>query len=114
MAYLRGCAANEDDLTAFSRGFQHSVISAANELRAIRKMAEFAKTKLATYPTQIEEDTARLAGDELDPFSNERHAIIVIRGEKEILHFYVALADAAAKVLSLEPSQRKQVLRDQY
>ena len=28
----------------------------------------------------------------LDPFSNKRHAVIVIRGEKEICHFYIELA----------------------
>ena len=47
--------------------------------------------QLNQYPTTIEDDDELLREGRLDPFSNRRHAVIVIRGEKEICHFLIQL-----------------------
>jgi hypothetical protein len=51
------------------------------------------------YKTSYEDDCAALASDRLKPFSNERHAIIQLKGEKQILHFYVSFVDTAVAML---------------
>lgn len=114
LAYLRVAAANEEELSTFSRGFQHSVISADNESRALLLLAKFATEKLNNYPTTIEQDNKELEDDKLDPFCNRRHAIIVVRGEKEICHFFIALAQAATAVLKLPPAERKVAVREKF
>jgi len=54
---------------------------------------------LGAYPTSLEQDTRRLESDEFAPFSNQRHAVIQIRGEKEVLHFYVDFAQTCLSLL---------------
>lgn len=114
LAYLRVAAADAEELSSFSRGFQHSVVSAANELRALLILARCATETLSGYPRTMEEDDAALADPGLDPFSNERHAIIVVRGEKEICHFCIRLAQAASNLLKQQPSERKLMLRENW
>eukprot|EP00501_MAST-03F_sp_TOSAG23-6_P001880 GSMAST32.ASY1.ANO1.1958.1 assembled CDS len=114
MAYLRVAVATSDELTSFSRGFQHSVISAQNELAALLLMAQFSTEVLSGYPKTMSEDNAALADDGLDPFCNKRHAIIVVRGEKQICHFYIKLAQAASQLLKLPTMERKLLLSEKY
>ncbi len=49
----------------------------------------------------MEEDNLALRGNKLQPFSNERHAVIMLRGEKEVLHHYVKMAEVGIKILGM-------------
>jgi hypothetical protein len=57
------------------------------------------REQLALYPTTIVEDDVRLASEGLEPFCNERNAVIVVRGEKEICEFWIEVADVARPLL---------------
>ena len=43
-----------------------------------------------------------LAGDSLTPFSNERHAVIQVAGEKEVLEHYKTHCQVALELLSFD------------
>ena len=58
--------------------------------------------KLAAYPRSLEEDKVLLAGDSLTPFSNERHAVIQVAGEKEVLEHYKTHCQVALELLSFD------------
>ena len=74
-------------------------ISVRNELRAMTALQALVASYLAAYPTTFQQDNARLDGDEFAPFSNERHAVIQVRGEKEVLLFFADFADTCIKLL---------------
>jgi hypothetical protein len=71
-----------------------------NELRVMQSLLATVRQLLAAYPTSYEEDGDRLQSDEFAPFSNERHALIQIRGEKEVLHFFEDFAVTTIELLS--------------
>lgn len=74
-------------------------ISVKNELKAMNALLIVIQDLLAQYPTTLEEDVARLDSNEFAPFSNERHAVIQVRGEKEVLHFFRDFALTAVQLL---------------
>ena len=108
---LRMLAANEDDLEilttsygGFYRAYNENQgpISLRNELAAMRLLATVCTDYLSRYPSTLDEDLKRLADvAALAPFSNERHAVIQVKGEKEVLHFYKRFAEKAAAMLSM-------------
>ena len=114
LAYLRVAVANESELRYCSRGLRRTVISARNEAAAIAALKNFARDKLSRYPTTMEEDERKLQNRDLDPFGNEKHILIVLRGEKEILHFYMDLADEIIPLLALSPPERSNKVRKKY
>lgn len=75
-------------------------ISVRNELRAMQSLLLLASDYLGQYPTAFEDDVARLQSDsQLAPFSNERHALIQVKGEKEVLLFLQDFAMTAITLL---------------
>lgn len=62
-------------------------------------------TKLiAAYPTTLQQDCEALEDHNKCPlFSNRRNAMIQMRGEKEVLHFYLDFAEVALDVLQTWP-----------
>ena len=84
------------------------------EAAAIAALKNFARDKLSRYPTNMEEDERKLQNRDLDPFGNEKHILIVLRGEKEILHFYMDLADEIIPLLALPPPERSNKVRKKY
>eukprot|EP01041_Mallomonas_annulata_P003490 gene3490-6947_t len=72
-----------------------------NEVRAMQFLTALCDDYLSRYPTSIAQDTERLAAPDLTPFSNEKHALIQIRGEKEILIFYKRFSQSVLRLLSL-------------
>ena len=62
--------------------------SLRNEKAALTMFMGMINDKLAAYPRSLEEDKVLLAGDSLTPFSNERHAVIQVAGEKEVLEHF--------------------------
>lgn len=74
-------------------------ISVRNELRAMQALLTLLHQLLGAYSTTFDQDTARLDGDQFAPFSNERHAVIQIRGEKEVLLFFADFAETCIDLL---------------
>jgi hypothetical protein len=78
-------------------------IGVRNEVRAMRLLREIVDEYLDAYPTTYEEDCKRLTSTDnpVPPFSNERHALIQVKGEKEVLLFYQDFADTAMRLLDI-------------
>lgn len=79
-------------------------VSVRNEMRSMKHLKSICEEYLELYPSSLEEDCRRLAdtsSSALAPFSNERHALIQVRGEKEVLLFYKDFADTAIRLLEL-------------
>ena len=92
-------------------------LSLGNETRTMKRLQEMCMGMLDAYPTSYDEDVARLAGSAVegealptseqgqpDPvsvlYTNERHAVLQIRGEKEVLGHYLVLAEVAVDLLA--------------
>lgn len=59
--------------------------------------------KLAAYPQPLSEDLVQLATPGLlPPFSNQRHAVIQVSGEKEVLLHYRELCEVALQLIDSE------------
>lgn len=76
-------------------------INVLNEIKAMRYLEVICNEYLSKYPTTFDDDCHRLSGDSLAPFSNERHAVIQVKGEKEILLFYLEYAVKAQELLKI-------------
>jgi len=80
-------------------------LSCANEAAALRHLAALCSAQLARYSTSLEADRAALAagvtpsGEALAYGSNRRNVLVLLRGEKEVLAHYVALAALAVPLL---------------
>ena len=96
-----------DSTAEIDIGTTVGAVSASNEARALDEMARAMREVLSVYARSIEEDDALLASPTLEPFSNERNAAIVTRGEKEIARFWIRLAEEFAPLLrDLSPAER--------
>ena len=73
----------------------------ANELRCLEFWNKLATEQLAGYPRTAAQDRADLASDRLAPFSNERHAIIMVLGEKVVFEHYKSLLEYASPILKV-------------
>eukprot|EP00546_Thalassionema_frauenfeldii_P010750 CAMPEP_0178924488 /NCGR_PEP_ID=MMETSP0786-20121207/17361_1 /TAXON_ID=186022 /ORGANISM="Thalassionema frauenfeldii, Strain CCMP 1798" /LENGTH=599 /DNA_ID=CAMNT_0020599217 /DNA_START=86 /DNA_END=1885 /DNA_ORIENTATION=+ len=77
-------------------------ISLRNERAAMRLLLDTISRSLASYPTTLGKDIADLGDLNAFPrFSNQRHAKIQVRGEKEVLHHFARWARAAIEVLDI-------------
>ncbi len=79
----------------------HVAISLKNELRMLQSLVRICDEHLSKYPTTFEQDVQRLAHGNVPLFSNERNALIQVKGEKEVLLFFRDLAATAAIGLKL-------------
>ena len=77
--------------------------SVRNEIKTMQALKRICSDSLAAYPTTLQEDCQRL--QTLAPFSNERHAVIQIKGEKEVLLHYNDLAETAIHLLEIKDAQ---------
>ena len=77
-------------------------------------MAQTARKQLARYPLSYEEDLAALASDDMTPFSNRRHATIVVASEKEILVWFCRLASECTPILSLPIEDAVAIVNEKY
>ena len=113
MAYLRvACATRAELGRARVGGHGCAVISAANELAALRGLAFNCGRYLALQPRTLAEDCALL--ERTAPFSNERNALLVTSGEKRICAFYINLAAVAGDVVFLPPSERRKAIGERW
>lgn len=63
-------------------------ISLRNELRTMQHLLRLCDEYLRKYPTTLDEDIHRLKHGNVPLFSNERNALIQVKGEKEVLAFF--------------------------
>ena len=88
--YARRVACNDDaELRAILANGATRPISAAHALRSLQVLAFACQEQLDRYPSSLASDDRRIASGELKPFSNERNALVVVRGEKRICRMYV-------------------------
>lgn len=78
-------------------------IDIQNEIRAMKYFNEMCLDYLSRYKNTLQEDIELLSSGQLRPFSNERHAIIQLKGEKEILHFYLNFTNDVLYLFNLKP-----------
>lgn len=76
-------------------------LTAGSSLRLYLRLMSLS-VKLSKYKQTIEEDEKMLETGVLKPFSNQRHAVIFIRGEKQVCHHYVTLAEKACPLLRMQ------------
>ena len=107
LSFCRVAVANAEELDEIDmRGYRGdnfvSPVCARNEIAALFMFANVCRARLEKYPTSYEDILRRLVEDEsLEPFSNHRNALIVIKSELEILHFFIALSGLATPVFSM-------------
>jgi hypothetical protein len=82
-----------------------TAISVRNELKAMALLHATCDEHLSKYPTTYETDCEAITSGKYPPFSNQMHACIQVRGEKEVLLFYKDLAKTALDVLVIEDPQ---------
>jgi histone-lysine N-methyltransferase SETD3 len=70
-----------------------------NEMAAVRAIADQLAERLKGYPTTYQEDLRKMKSGTLVPFTNERNALIVMMGEKEIAHMWIQAADEIEKLV---------------
>lgn len=112
LRYLRVAVATEAELRLLNTGASNmKAINAQNESRVIQLLASVMHDKLQMYPTTLAEDEAVLSSNELLPFSDHRHALIVIISEKRVATFFVRLAERLCPLLALPRHRRVDAIR---
>jgi len=71
-----------------------------NEKAALEVFAGICEEYLSKYPATYEDDKALLESGSLKPFSNQRHAVIQVMGEKKILLHYLDLCRTALALIA--------------
>ena len=59
-------------------------LSCENEALVLLSLAEACREQLDRYPTSLTPDKAELASGRLEPGSNRRNCLVLLRGEKEV------------------------------
>ena len=85
-------------------------VSLKNEIRAMQLLLSMCNDMLKAYPTSYEDDCERLAHGDLQPFTNERHAVIQVKGEKEVLLFFQEFSTIALQMLQVRDGDRFEAL----
>jgi len=112
MSWLRIAQATVDELPISKMPDITKIdpISHQNELRVMQALKKAAMDILKQFDTSLEEDNKLLAdpGENKKLTLNFRNCVVMRRGEKEILHAYINLADhlTAIKDLDLRGAQR--------
>eukprot|EP01083_Nonionella_stella_P066824 176305_1 len=87
-------------------------LSIRNETNVLTSLAVSATKSLKKFPTGLASDNALLADEETYPkYSNPRNAILMRRGEKEVLTFYVDLMKTCIALFKMKFKDLKNKLR---
>jgi hypothetical protein len=99
---VSGSSGGSSSLTSFrSIRDAQTPINVVNEYRAMQHLESLCNSYLSKYQHTYETDCRRLVSDELPQFSNERHAVIQVKGEKEVLLFYREFAIVSQRLLRI-------------
>jgi len=104
-SFLRFCNARDNELMQIttSQGIkieEINPISIINEVHCLSHIRDAALTALSMFQTTVDQDNKLLASGQITD-SNIRNCVVVRRGEKEVLHWYVNLADNAIPLLRM-------------
>ncbi|ETO26066.1 SET domain containing protein [Reticulomyxa filosa] len=84
-------------------------VSVQNEMMVLTAIAVAAKKSLNQFDTTLEDDNELLKDEEKYPrFSNMRNIVLMRRGEKEVLHFYLNLLKECKPLLYMKSKDLKQ------
>jgi hypothetical protein len=123
LAFLRLIEADNEDFdilissagSALYRSIRDAqvAINTKNELRCMVLLESICQNALNSYPTTFEQDLEKLKYGNVQLFSNERNALIQIKGEKEVLLFYYDFSQTAIKLLkSKDLMEFEQILNE--
>ena len=70
----------------------------------LNDIAERMRLQLSRYPTTLEEDLTVLAAGTYPFGSDRRNAMVIIRGEKEVCHHFIKLAEVCVPLLAMDVS----------
>jgi histone-lysine N-methyltransferase SETD3 len=95
LSLLRLTCAGSDDALPPSRDAEGEIgpVSLANETRSLLALAAACTEALRRFPTSMEEDEALLQDQALT--RNSRNSILMRRGEKRVLRYFLELAEVA-------------------
>ena len=80
-------------------------VNVAIERQMLRWLQEYCDAALLGYPRSYEEDSALLLlrnSEDFPRYSNQRNALVLVRGEKEVLRFYRDFAILALGLLEID------------
>jgi len=122
LSLLRIIVANEEEFEALlvNQPFAYRTIknvsrpiSIENERKAMELFLNMLTAIERAFPRTLEEDAEALRHGNLAPFSNERHALIQVKGEKVVLRFFQDFTSTCIRALSGEMEQLCEHLYDQ-
>jgi histone-lysine N-methyltransferase SETD3 len=104
-AWLRFVVAVDSELMGMGGGERLKVeevepVSVRNEREVLRMVKGVAEVTLGGFDTTLEEDEELLRSGVYEMYSNERNCVVMRRGEKQVLRWYVQLADVGMELLS--------------
>lgn len=105
-SFLRYIHAVDSELMLLSSGEGFKLneiepISIRNEIAALTHIKQVAQGVMAGFPETLQHDRDLLASDKLVMYSNRRNCVVMRRGEKEVLQWYIDTADKAIPFLKL-------------
>merc|ERR1712130_165788 len=87
-------------------------LSIRNETNVLTSLAVAATKSLKKFSTTLDHDNELLRNEELYPrFGNKRNAVLMRRGEKEVLTFYVDLMKICVSLFKMKVKELKMKLR---
>jgi len=89
-------------------------ISIANEIKALTDISDACKVVVKGFDTTLEHDIKLLESGELPMYSNLRNCVIMRRGEKEVLHWFIELAEKAIPLLQMNWRDLKRTAAKSY
>ena len=104
-------AEHRSPLTSYYRSCRdiRHPLSLNNERMSMMNLLQIVSNALSKYPTSLAVDKADLLDERrYPPFSNQRHAKIQIRGEKEVLYHFAQWARTALEVLNVIEQELKE------
>ena len=74
-------------------------LSCENEVLVLSSLADACAAQLSRYPSTLAQDKAELASGGAEPGSNKRNCLLLLRGEKEVAHYFIGLAALLVPIL---------------
>jgi Rubisco LSMT substrate-binding len=109
-------AASNNTANSYHRSYRdmRHPINLRNEREAMRYLRDIIQELLSRYPTTLQQDIDALSNvAEYPKFSNQRHAKIQVKGEKEVLHHYLKWSQTAIDVINVIESELREEV-EQY
>jgi len=89
-------------------------ISIQNEIKALTDISDACKVVVNAFDTSLDHDRKLLESNELPMYSNLRNCVVMRRGEKEVLDWFIDLANKAIPLLALNWRDLKRAAAKSY